>query len=323
MWGAKVWNSHKIQSFFSDTTTESILRTPVFEEVKEDQLVWQYENHGKYTVKFGHPQKPIIYFGEYVGVAYHPNESRSVWNEAGLRGVIEPRVQQLNNVHNAFFDICRNETFDVVGTVAMIAWCIWNNRNNCVWNGLKDTPKCVAMHVAHVMNEWRAVNIRQQLRQTEDNNTTGIQWQQPRSGWSKCNVDASCHYESGRTGWGWCFRNSHGAFIAACTNVSMHKFSTLEGEAMTLLEAIREASFRGWSNIVFESDSKIVVDALQTNHTGVSELSSIFMSIKSLLHCNSNFEIKFIKRQANMVAHTLARAVISWSSRKLFDYVPL
>jgi hypothetical protein len=77
-----------------------------------------------------------------------------------------------------FFDICRNETSDVAGTVAMIVWCIWSNQKNCVWNSLKDTPKSVVMRAAHMINEWWAVNIRQQLRQTEDC-TTNIQWQQP------------------------------------------------------------------------------------------------------------------------------------------------
>ncbi|PNX81746.1 hypothetical protein L195_g037771 [Trifolium pratense] len=99
-----------------------------------------------------------------------------------MRGVIELRVQQFNNVHNVFFDICRNETSDVAGTVAMIAQCIWNNRNNCVWNGLNDTPKSVAMRAAHMMNEWRAVNTRQQQRRSDDSRSAELQWQQPRSG---------------------------------------------------------------------------------------------------------------------------------------------
>jgi ribonuclease HI len=34
---------------------------------------------------------------------------------------------------------------------------------------------------------------------------------------------------------------------------------------MAILEAIREASSRGWSNIIFESDSKVVVDAIKAN----------------------------------------------------------
>jgi ribonuclease HI len=35
---------------------------------------------------------------------------------------------------------------------------------------------------------------------------------------------------------------------------------------MALLEAMREAVARGWTNIIFKSDSKVVVDAVQTNH---------------------------------------------------------
>jgi hypothetical protein len=37
---------------------------------------------------------------------------------------------------------------------------------------------------------------------------------------------------------------------------------------------------------------------------------------------NPNFVVKFIKRQANMVAHTLARAAISWSSCCTFELLP-
>jgi hypothetical protein len=33
-------------------------------------------------------------------------------------------------------------------------------RNNCVWNGLKDKLKSVAIRAAHMMNEWWAVNRR-------------------------------------------------------------------------------------------------------------------------------------------------------------------
>jgi ribonuclease HI len=57
----------------------------------------------------------------------------------------------------------------------------------------------------------------------------------------------------------------------------------LEGEAITILEAIRVASTIGWSIIIFESDSKVVVDVIQANYRGVSKLSSIILSINLLL----------------------------------------
>jgi ribonuclease HI len=87
----------------------------------------------------------------------------------------------------------------------------------------------------------------------------------------------------------------------------MHKLAIAEGEAIAILETIREAISTGWSNIVFESDSKVVVDAIQANHHRVYELSSTILSIQLLLQCNSHIEIKFIKRQANMAAYALAR----------------
>jgi hypothetical protein len=74
--------------------------------------------------------------------------------------------------------------------------------------------------------------------------------------------------------------------------------------------------------IIFESDSKVVVYVIQANSHGTSELYSILSSIKLLLHCNTNFEVKFSKRQANMAAYTLARAVTSWSSRTFFNNIP-
>jgi ribonuclease HI len=40
------------------------------------------------------------------------------------------------------------------------------------------------------------------------------------------------------------------------------RFNTLEGEAMTIKEANDEMLHRGFFNVIFESDSKIVVDAI-------------------------------------------------------------
>jgi hypothetical protein len=36
-----------------------------------------------------------------------------------------------------------------------------------------------------------------------------------------------------------------------------------------------------------------------------------------------NFEVKFIRRQANSVAHALARAANSWASFHRFEIIPL
>jgi ribonuclease HI len=123
------------------------------------------------------------------------------------------------------------------------------------------------------------------------------------------------------TGWSWCVRDSNGAFVAPGTNNCRHILTVVEGEAMTILEAMREAISKGWSNIMFESDSKVVVEANKANPQGTSELWSIISLIKDLLQCDSNFEVKFIRRQTNRAVHSLARTVIYWSIRSYFNSI--
>jgi ribonuclease HI len=103
----------------------------------------------------------------------------------------------------------------------------------------------------------------------------------------------------------------------------MHaSLSVLEGEAMTLIEAMEEVIHRGLSFGVFESDSKLVVDAISSRQAGVSDFSILISHIQSLLRLNNYFEVKYVKRQANKVAHSLARAAFSMSRRCIFDSVP-
>ena len=52
-----------------------------------------------------------------------------------------------------------------------------------------------------------------------------------------------------------------------------------------------------------------------------SEFSSLDFNIRNLLRSNCNFEVKlvkFIRHQANMIAHSLTKAAIS---RQMFDFV--
>jgi hypothetical protein len=55
---------------------------------------------------------------------------------------------------------------------------------------------------------------------------------------------------------------------------------------------------------------------------GRSEFHALVYLIKSILVLHSNFEVKFVKRQANMVAHTLARVACSWASHRIFEICP-
>jgi hypothetical protein len=50
----KSWDVAKIYSMFSANVAATVIRTPLLEEVKEDQLVWQDERNGIYSVRSGY-----------------------------------------------------------------------------------------------------------------------------------------------------------------------------------------------------------------------------------------------------------------------------
>jgi hypothetical protein len=77
------------------------------------------------------------------------------------------------------------------------------------------------------------------------------------------------------------------------------------------------------SCVIFETDSMNVVIAIHNLRGSFSEFSSIICNIINVPLYNPNFMVNFIKRQANIIAHTLARAVIFLSSHYLFEMLPL
>lgn len=76
------------------------------------------------------------------------------------------------------------------------------------------------------------------------------------------------------------------------------------------------------SSVTLFSDSKILVDAIHARVEGLSEFNMIVSRISPCLELQCNFEVKFIRRQANLAAHGLARVASSYSSHQVHDYVP-
>jgi hypothetical protein len=62
------------------------------------------------------------------------------------------------------------------------------------------------------------------------------------------------------------------------------------------------------SRMSIELDCKLVVEGVIDSSSNRTGLDTLLKSCRSLLSFYSNLEIRFIRRQANCVAHHLARA---------------
>jgi hypothetical protein len=81
-------------------------------------------------------------------------------------------------------DICRYENRDVAGKFATLVWEMWNNRNNSVWNNVKEPGQTVGIKALCHWSEWKQVQtVRISRTVTVEQHQPQItQWHKPRQG---------------------------------------------------------------------------------------------------------------------------------------------
>jgi ribonuclease HI len=194
--------------------------------------------------------------------------------------------------------------------------------NDVVWNNTQFSPTQIGLQSFNTWQAWYAANYSQIHEHQAAQNNNNTCWRRPNEGWLKINVDAAFFHNQRKTSVACCVRRDDGSFLCAQTRNMSLVPTVLEGEALALLEASRLAVQQGWDRVVFESDSNTLVHAIINNNVGNSEFSTIVSSIKNNLSLLTNFEVKFVRRQANSVAHSLARASVSWASHRFFNVIP-
>lgn len=124
-------------------------------------------------------------------------------------------------------------------------------------------------------------------------------------GWLKINVDAACKHDSGFAGVGCMVRDPSGTFLRSRSNVLQGDMSPQMTEVLSLHEALLWDKTREGNKCIFESDSKLLVEAVNGGigksyfHTIVNECHEIIKHFEKVL-------IIFVHIYANMIAHIMS-----------------
>ena len=108
-------------------------------------------------------------------------------------------------------------------------------------------------------------------------------WQQPLTGFVKCNIDAAVFREEGKSSWGIVVHDSQGLFLHAASRVMNGLFQVRELETLGLREALSWIKQLGFDRVIFETDSLQVVQALQNRVADFSEFGVLIKDCLSLL----------------------------------------
>jgi ribonuclease HI len=105
-------------------------------------------------------------------------------------------------------------------------------------------------------------------------------------------------------------------WISPLCNVSL-------GEALGLFHAINWVRELQLERVDFALDSKIVVDYFNKGGNDMTEFGDVLKECKSRFNLYfQNSSVEFNRRQANAVAHALARVALSLASSNIFVDVP-
>jgi len=120
-----------------------------------------------------------------------------------------------------------------------------------------------------------------------------------------------------------CVRDSNGIFVLVKTVTYPCLVSVDVGETLGLHLALQWLSDMQFDSVDFEMDSKLTFDAFLSNRNDTSEFDCIISSCRSLFTSFfSNSWVEFVRRQANEVAHALAREVMLLVSPPVYFDIP-
>ncbi|KAK2355667.1 hypothetical protein QL285_093058 [Trifolium repens] len=236
------------------------------------------------------------------------------------------------------FTLLRHYNIEESQRFAVTLWSLWKHRNLKLWQDVDETPAQVVDRAFHLIEDWRAANSVTERtpvpsaplygrprdhHETVSSTTSPAGWQRPQQGRMKCNIDASFSDSLNRTGIGMCIRDVDGTFVLAKTLHFSPRCSVPLGEAMGLFFAVQWLRDLRLDHVDFALDSQIGTDAFHRQRPDITEFGQL-MSVTRGLFTSSfrNSRVEFNRRQANEVAHVLARVAPFSASPTIYIDVP-
>ncbi|GAU39132.1 hypothetical protein TSUD_23110 [Trifolium subterraneum] len=269
---AKEWDSGLIRGLVNDDIADKILHTPLPESVQNDKITWQHEKNGLYTVKSDEDSNHLFFSCQ---------NSINCWQQVGLWSSIMQHWNLTISVKENVFNIMLQLNEDSMAVFACVMWSIWKQRNDV--GGMRE--KCVTGTIIS--------NIVHKDLNGQD------RMQAPGSAMSMLPF---------QVGIGVCIRDDQGQFVLAKTKWYSPILDVDTGEALGLLSALKWVKDLHLNNVVFELDSKRVVDKFNNNMIDESVFGDIIKDCKHVFNSYfTNSHVEFIRRQTNGVAHNLAK----------------
>ncbi|XP_062021145.1 uncharacterized protein LOC133737643 [Rosa rugosa] len=192
---------------------------------------------------------------------------------------------------------------ELFAKLSMILWPLWRNRNNCLWNGSKQTAHDISLSSFAWLEDF------QKARQstTAGNNAQQEKvWEPAAYGALKLNVDAAFLPQHTKGGIGGVIRDAQGKFVAAFASPVAHTASPKQCELIAIRAGLDLLHSLRIQHVIVESDCMEAIAEIQCrDHTFLAN-GGLIDDIKHAAAQVHSIQIRHTPRSCNRVAHRLA-----------------
>jgi hypothetical protein len=237
----------------------------------------------------------------------------ALWKCPSAQDVWDCKESFLKKCHTrrGFFDLLV-EAFlprlspDNLTLLAMVARSILHRRNSLVFEGKFKHSNDVFSETTKALEEFSQCNS---VFRPPDRVAEGAadSWLPPPSGSVKINWDAALNKNMGFIGLGCVARDWMGNFLGAKCTFQQTMVEPKMAKAISAIQAIHFAITEGFSDVVFEGDSLQLIQDINSASPLLSSTGHYVDSIKHLQMVFNLSKFAHCKREANGVAHLLAK----------------
>ncbi|XP_024190480.1 uncharacterized protein LOC112194478 [Rosa chinensis] len=180
---------------------------------------------------------------------------------------LKAKEQAAGDLKNWLFDVLDMLNSNQVDFFFMALWSVWTERNKIVWNDGCFQPMHMIQWCTSSLEEFQKYHQKVACKKKRPL----TKWQCPPRGRLKINIDGAFQVDSGVGGIGVVVRDDLGTGIAAIARPFLHAHSAINMEAEACRAGLLLGIHQGWSDVVIESDSALLIAALKSEEDNFSE----------------------------------------------------
>lgn len=190
--------------------------------------------------------------------------------------------------------------------VILVAQLIWLRINSFIFDGLFYPPSLLVQQACDSREAFESANVPRVMLASQLSPVT-IQWTKPPFGSLNYNLDASLDSSGKQMGVGIVVRVESGAFKTALISTEPYICDSEVVEAIAVWRAFLFGEELGGHRSIFEGDSLNVVKAINSSEVCCRPCGNMVEALKERLLQHPDWTVSFARREANQVAHCLAK----------------